>query len=247
MIRRGELRATKVGNRRYIEPDDLEAAIAARAGVASASDALDRIAALQAEVDQLREQLRADLPNRLAALGLKESLAILGRFRPDDFASRHAVREATDSVQRQLDAEVLPAFTGKRPKGVPDGAKRRTISTGIGSVDVWYWQTSRNTWKARFGGPRAGGVAGQALAYTAIRMAGVAARSVYGKPLRLSSARLRFLVLERDGFACHYCGRKAPDVELHVDHVVSIARGGTNDPDNLVTACRDCNLGKADA
>ncbi len=56
--------------------------------------------------------------------------------------------------------------------------------------------------------------------------------------------KVRFAVLNRDGFSCRYCGRSAPDVDLHVDHVIPVARGGTNDLDNLVTACADCNLGK---
>lgn len=59
-------------------------------------------------------------------------------------------------------------------------------------------------------------------------------------------AGLRFSILERDNFTCQYCGRKAPDVELHVDHYVPVAAGGSNDPSNLVTACADCNLGKSD-
>lgn len=58
------------------------------------------------------------------------------------------------------------------------------------------------------------------------------------------SPELRFTVLSRDGFTCRYCGRPAPDVVLHVDHIKPVVRGGTNDADNLVTACRDCNLGK---
>ena len=61
------------------------------------------------------------------------------------------------------------------------------------------------------------------------------------KPL---SKRLRFMVLERDNFTCRYCGAKAPDVELQVDHVIPVAKGGADDPDNLVTACVDCNSGK---
>ena len=32
---------------------------------------------------------------------------------------------------------------------------------------------------------------------------------------------------------------------MHVDHVIALANGGTNSPANLVTACGDCNLGKA--
>ena len=59
------------------------------------------------------------------------------------------------------------------------------------------------------------------------------------------SARLRFIVLERDGFRCRYCGATADQVRLHVDHVIPIVKGGTNDLGNLVTACAPCNQGKA--
>lgn len=58
------------------------------------------------------------------------------------------------------------------------------------------------------------------------------------------SCKTRFLVLRRDGFRCRYCGRPAPDVVLHVDHVIARANGGGDDDANLVTACRECNLGK---
>ena len=57
--------------------------------------------------------------------------------------------------------------------------------------------------------------------------------------------RTRFEVLKRDNHTCRYCGASAPDVKLHVDHVTPSALGGTDDPSNLVTACVDCNLGKA--
>lgn len=56
--------------------------------------------------------------------------------------------------------------------------------------------------------------------------------------------RKRFAVLRRDGFRCVYCGADAESATLHVDHVRSLADGGSNDPANLVTACADCNLGK---
>jgi Restriction endonuclease len=55
----------------------------------------------------------------------------------------------------------------------------------------------------------------------------------------------RFSVLSRDRFTCRYCSRSAPDVELQIDHVKAVANGGTNDLDNLVTACVDCNQGKS--
>ena len=54
----------------------------------------------------------------------------------------------------------------------------------------------------------------------------------------------RFRVLERDGFRCVYCGAMAPNVVLHVDHIIPLSRGGTNEIDNLCTACWACNVGK---
>jgi DNA-directed RNA polymerase subunit RPC12/RpoP len=59
------------------------------------------------------------------------------------------------------------------------------------------------------------------------------------------SKRTRYEVLRRDGHACRYCGAMAPDVKLHVDHVIPVALGGDDKPGNLVTACEGCNLGKA--
>lgn len=60
------------------------------------------------------------------------------------------------------------------------------------------------------------------------------------------STRTRFEVFKRDGFRCRYCGATAAENELHVDHVHPVAEGGGDEPGNLVTACRDCNLGKSD-
>lgn len=59
------------------------------------------------------------------------------------------------------------------------------------------------------------------------------------------SKRTRFEVLRRDEHTCRYCGQSAPDVKLTIDHVLPVALGGTDDPGNLVAACRDCNAGKA--
>lgn len=57
--------------------------------------------------------------------------------------------------------------------------------------------------------------------------------------------RTRFEVLRRDEHTCQYCGAKAPEVTLQIDHVIPVALGGDDKPGNLVTACRDCNAGKA--
>lgn len=63
--------------------------------------------------------------------------------------------------------------------------------------------------------------------------------------MSISSKRLRFEILKRDGFACRYCGVTAVASPLHIDHVIPKSKGGTDDAANLVTACRDCNLGKS--
>lgn len=60
------------------------------------------------------------------------------------------------------------------------------------------------------------------------------------------SRALRFHVLKRDDFTCQYCGRRAPDVALEVDHIVPVAKGGVSEIANLTTACEDCNRGKRD-
>jgi hypothetical protein len=57
--------------------------------------------------------------------------------------------------------------------------------------------------------------------------------------------RLRFDIFARDEFTCRYCGRQSDKVIMHIDHVIPVCEGGTNDPENLVTACADCNLGKS--
>lgn len=62
---------------------------------------------------------------------------------------------------------------------------------------------------------------------------------------RSLSKKLRFQILERDNFACRYCGRGAPEYRLAVDHVMPVALGGSNHPSNLVAACAACNHGKA--
>lgn len=56
---------------------------------------------------------------------------------------------------------------------------------------------------------------------------------------------VRFQVLKRDGFKCVYCGRSASEVEVEIDHAHARSKGGTDDIENLVTSCFECNRGKA--
>lgn len=59
-------------------------------------------------------------------------------------------------------------------------------------------------------------------------------------PLEWSKTRAR--IFERDDFTCRYCGTRGGDLEC--DHIIPIARGGSNDDDNLCTACFPCNRDK---
>ncbi len=56
------------------------------------------------------------------------------------------------------------------------------------------------------------------------------------------SKRTRFEVLRRDNYTCRYC--RSTESGLTIDHVTPTALGGTDDPSNLVAACKDCNAGK---
>ena len=66
------------------------------------------------------------------------------------------------------------------------------------------------------------------------------------KKRKSTGKRLRFSVFARDNFTCRYCGRQSDKVELVIDHLIPVSKGGTNDQENLITACVECNQGKAD-
>ncbi|SUI98046.1 HNH endonuclease [Sphingobacterium multivorum] len=60
------------------------------------------------------------------------------------------------------------------------------------------------------------------------------------------SKKIRFEVFKRDRFTCQYCGAKAPETVLNVDHIEPVAKGGSDEILNLITSCFDCNNGKRD-
>lgn len=61
----------------------------------------------------------------------------------------------------------------------------------------------------------------------------------------LMSDALRFRIFKRDGYMCQICGKKRIDgVELEVDHIIPISKGGETTMDNLQTLCKRCNRGK---
>jgi len=51
-------------------------------------------------------------------------------------------------------------------------------------------------------------------------------------------------LFKRDNYTCHYCGKRGGILEI--DHKLPLSKGGNNEDDNLVTACRNCNRRKHD-
>lgn len=57
---------------------------------------------------------------------------------------------------------------------------------------------------------------------------------------------LRKEVFKRDNYTCKECGaKKSEGATLHIDHIIPISKGGTDELDNLQTLCSDCNLNKS--
>lgn len=63
-------------------------------------------------------------------------------------------------------------------------------------------------------------------------------------PAVQTPAFTRFNVFLRDQWDCQYCGSTFRTHELTFDHVIPRSRGGRTAWDNIVAACRDCNLTK---
>lgn len=56
--------------------------------------------------------------------------------------------------------------------------------------------------------------------------------------------KTRWAVGNRDKWTCRYCGSR--EGMMHIDHMIPGSRGGTDEMDNLITACRSCNTSKSD-
>ena len=67
-------------------------------------------------------------------------------------------------------------------------------------------------------------------------------RYVVKVPYRRRTSLSRRAVFARDDSRCQYCGGHADSI----DHVVPRSKGGPHEWDNVVAACRPCNLRKRD-
>jgi hypothetical protein len=76
-------------------------------------------------------------------------------------------------------------------------------------------------------------------------------KAVIGREI---SPQLRNEILERNGFTCQQCGAGPGDPDpfnpsrkarLHIDHIIPVTQGGTNDNNNLRVMCSACNQAKS--
>src|SRR3970282_2118134 len=67
-------------------------------------------------------------------------------------------------------------------------------------------------------------------------------------PRRFRRQVTNTFLFARDDYRCQFCGRRTIDLRprecLTRDHLVPMSRGGTNDWNNVVTACSACNTRK---
>jgi len=55
---------------------------------------------------------------------------------------------------------------------------------------------------------------------------------------------IRHEVFKKDKYHCIECGATNKKAVLHIDHIIPVSKGGTDELDNLQTLCESCNLAK---
>lgn len=63
------------------------------------------------------------------------------------------------------------------------------------------------------------------------------------KPIQTTISFNKKNILKRDAYTCQYCGRNSGE-RMTIDHIVPKAQGGRTVWENVVSACRACNLTK---
>lgn len=63
----------------------------------------------------------------------------------------------------------------------------------------------------------------------------------YQKGTNYGFENTKAMVLSRDGYICKRCKTKKKGVKLEVHHIVFRSKGGSDEPENLITLCHDCH------
>jgi 5-methylcytosine-specific restriction endonuclease McrA len=66
-------------------------------------------------------------------------------------------------------------------------------------------------------------------------------------PAQIDSANRKIIRMLKNKFVlCPYCEEIFKPLEMHVDHILALNRGGAHSAENVTLACKKCNLSKGD-
>lgn len=155
----------------------------------------------------------------------KKALALIGISGARE--RRHSPDQLIDNLERVW-----------KERGHPPG-KRQIAMLGD--------RISESPYKRHWGSVRAACEALAAFHEGKLSRAQLLAGSVDGPVRTTIPLKDRWAVLKRDKYRCTTCGASPSSdhaVELEVDHITPVAKGGGNTIENLQTLCRKCNQGK---
>ncbi len=104
------------------------------------------------------------------------------------------------------------------------------------------WELGTTTVTYRGGINRVTGLLSTVSTTSIIAVRGREFRGDRSASISISRERL----FARDQHVCGYCGGRFSESDLNIEHVTPESRGGSNNWENVVTACRSCNQRKAD-
>ena len=52
------------------------------------------------------------------------------------------------------------------------------------------------------------------------------------------------LILKNQSYKCWWCGKSVKSKKYHVDHIIPLSKGGSDNAANLCIACPECNMSK---
>lgn len=176
----------------------------------------------------------ADSAEAIEKYGVKFVLPMIGKdfgFRRFWLSSKHSVSNGLDSVMYfVIEAHSGVAFGVGDTKGSAIGNARNAIRKFGEYFDSIVLQVIEEREIRRKADKKA-----------LVSMLDVSKPSDKVRPI---SAR-RKGIFEKSGGHCHYCDcTLSLHEEWHIEHMTPRARGGLDDMDNLVAACRSCNYSK---
>lgn len=161
-----------------------------------------------------RKVVKADYRARHAERLASETAERRAAWSPEKLAEERAKNTARGVPRYHLDIEASRLKERARIRTAEDRAYRR-------------WWNSVNTDRTRASGQRRRG-----------RLRASTDHFTRDDMTRLCATQMGL---------CHYCKRQMTDrgrLQMTVDHLIPLSRGGDNSPVNIALACRQCNLKK---